>query len=87
MKESSADYKPDIEGKIIYLHPTGGWGYINSHEIQFSKIYFHWTGLSTRGKQFTELKKNDVVRFTALKRDQGWKAINIEVKNEQEKAG
>ena len=76
MDINEPDYLPNIEGKIIYLHPKG-WGFINSHAIEFSKVYFHWTGLST-SLNFKTLKKNDKVKFNALKREQGWKAINIE---------
>lgn len=86
MKESTEDYKPSIKGKIIYLHPKG-WGFINSHDIEFSKVYFHWTGLITSGKNFKELQKGNIVKFNALKREKGWKAINIEVVDGEAKAG
>lgn len=87
--EKDKDYKKDITGKIIYLNETEGWGYINTHEIKFSKVYFHWTGLETNTKNFQELKRNDTLRFNAIKREKGWKAINIMVvvENGQEKAG
>jgi cold shock CspA family protein len=83
--EQQKEYKKAITGKIIYLHPKG-WGYINSHEIEFSKVYFHWTGLHNN-LNFKTLQKNDVVKFNALKREKGWKAINIEAYNEQEQTG
>lgn len=70
------DYIGGVVGKIIYLNPSG-WGFINSHDIKFSKVYFHWTGLVST-LNFEKLKKNDSVKFNALRREKGWKAINIE---------
>jgi cold shock CspA family protein len=82
------DYRKDITGKIIYLNDEG-WGYINTHAIKFSKVYFHWTGLETSTKNFLELKAGDTLKFNAIKREKGWKAINIvvETENGQEKVG
>lgn len=85
MENNDEKYLANIKGKIIYLHPKG-WGFINSHAIEFSKVYFHWTGLSGT-THFKTLKKNDNVTFNALKRDKGWKAVNIEVVNGPEKVG
>ena len=79
MKDEKEDFISNIVGRIIYLNPKG-WGFINSHDIEFSKVYFHWTGLVTT-LNFKQLKKNDLVKFNALKRDKGWKAINIEAHN------
>lgn len=71
-------------GTIIYLNP-GGWGFINSHDIQFEKIYFHWSGL-VRSPNFKKLDKGMSVRFNAhLKTlpsgEKKWKAIQVEVIN------
>lgn len=85
MTEKESEYIPGITGKIIYLNPKG-WGFINSHDIQFSKVYFHWTGLVTT-LNFKDLKKNSLVKFNALKREKGWKAINIEVVPDDKKVG
>ncbi len=75
--QDSEDFKRQVKGKIIYLNEAKGWGYINSHEIQFSKVYFHWTGLNA-SVNFKELKRHDEVVFKAMKREKGWKAINID---------
>lgn len=75
MKEP--EYLPEVTGKIIYINAEKGWGFINTHDIQFSKVYFHWTGLVS-SLNFKSLKKNDTVKFKAIKREKGWKAINVE---------
>lgn len=82
---NSQGYKKDVTGRIIYLNADEGWGFINSHDIKFSKVYFHWTGLNT-SLHFTSLKVDDTVKFNALLRDKGWKAINIEAANDQERS-
>jgi cold shock CspA family protein len=62
--------KERCEGKIYHLSDEG-WGFISSHDIPFTRIYFHWTGLSGDTLKFTELKKGDRVEFN-----------HIQVKNE-----
>lgn len=58
-------------GKIYHLSDEG-WGFISSHDIPFTRIYFHWTGLVIDTLKFTELQKGDKVEFT-----------HIQVKNQE----
>jgi cold shock CspA family protein len=69
-----------VTGKIIKLHP-GGWGFISSKDIKFTRIFFHWSSLRQNTKNFTELKVGMRVEFTPSKaRDnQGVRAIKINV--------
>lgn len=69
-----------ITGKIIHLAGDKGWGFISSHEIQFTRIFFHWTGLNQDTLHFTELARGMKVEFTPKWfDDQGWRAIKIQV--------
>ena len=34
-----------IIGRIIKINRTG-WGFISSKDIQFTRIFFHWTALN-----------------------------------------
>ena len=65
-------------GTIIYLDDKG-WGFINCHEIEFTRIFFHWSGLNHRIK-FRELKKGDTVTFIVKEYpESGTRAIKIEL--------
>lgn len=66
-QENSADR---VTGKIYHLSDEG-WGFISSHDIPFTRIYFHWTGLDGDTRNFKELEKGLKVEFT-----------HIQVKNE-----
>ena len=68
-----------ITGKIIHISPTG-WGFISSPTIQFTRIFFHWTGLVQNTLNFAELKKYMEVEFICLHTpERGWRAIKIRV--------
>ena len=68
-----------MTGKIIKLDKTG-WGFITSVDKPFTRIFFHWTGLSQKAPNFTELKKGMQVSFDIIEyQDKGWRAIKIEV--------
>lgn len=67
-----------IQGTITWL--DRGWGFIVSRDIEYTRIFFHWSGLSQRTLHFSELKKGMKVEFevrTHPKR--GYKAVKIEV--------
>jgi len=67
------------EGKIVKLHPNG-WGFILSPQLQFTRIFFHWTALSQNTLNFTDLKVGMRVRFyTQHHKEQGVRAYRIEV--------
>jgi cold shock CspA family protein len=67
-----------MRGTITWL--DRGWGFIVSRDIEYTRIFFHWSGLNQGTLHFTELKKGMRVEFevrTHPKR--GYKAVKIEV--------
>jgi len=68
-----------VIGKIIKLSKAG-WGFISSKEIEFTRIFFHWTSLRQTTLKFPELRTGMRVEFTPVEvADKGWRAIKIEV--------
>ena len=68
-----------VRGKIIKVS-EGGWGFISSIDIKFTRIFFHWTSLKQDTLKFTELKNGMKVEFTPIEVEgKGWRAIKIEV--------
>lgn len=77
-----------ITGKITKVHREGGWGFIISEEIKFTKFFFHWTGLSQDTLKFPELQAGMKVKFVPInlteevkegEKKRGPRAIKIEV--------
>lgn len=53
-------------GQIMFVNKStenGGYGFIKSQSIPFTRIFFHWTELI--GHEFMELKKDQDVSFFA----------------------
>jgi len=72
-------FKEPIQGKITHVSLEEGWGFIQSPSIEFTRIFFHWTGLKG-GEEFKELKKYMKVEFIAQRiPGRGWRAIKIKV--------
>lgn len=76
--------KPDekrVVGKIIKVETNeekGGWGFISSKDIPFTRIFFHWTSLRQDTLRFQELKNGMKVEFTPIEIEgKGWRAIKI----------
>jgi cold shock CspA family protein len=73
-----------FKGKITKLGPTG-WGFINSHEIPFTRIFFHWSKLNHNTLNFKDLKIGMEVEFTSKyyesteNKQGGHHAVDIEV--------
>jgi cold shock CspA family protein len=68
-----------VVGKIIKVS-TGGWGFISSKDIKFTRIFFHWTSLKQDTLKFQELKTGMKVSFVAVEVEgKGYRAIKIEV--------
>lgn len=68
-----------IRGKIIKLSDKG-WGFINSLELKFTRIFFHWTDLRQDTSKFPELRVGMTVEFIPIRyQEQGWRAIKIKV--------
>jgi len=71
--------KKRIVGRIIKLSPDG-WGFISSKEIQFTRIFFHWTALEQDTLHFSKLKPKMEVEFKPVEIEgKGWRAIKIRV--------
>ncbi len=66
-------------GKIIKVSKEG-WGFISSRDIQFTRIFFHWTSLTQDTLPFPELRTGMHVEFTPVEvQDKGWRAIHVRV--------
>lgn len=68
-----------LKGKISFIKESKGWGFILTPSIPFTRIFFHWTGLSNDTLHFTELRKGMKVEFETKEMDQGIRAIRIKV--------
>lgn len=68
-----------IMGRIIKVSKAG-WGFISSKEIEFTRIFFHWTALRQDTVTFPELKTGMWVEFTPLQvPGKGFRAIHVKV--------
>ena len=68
-----------ILGRIIRINKSG-YGFISSKEIEFTRIFFHWTALLQNTLPFQQLKIGMTVEFTPMKiPDKGYRAIHIRV--------
>jgi cold shock CspA family protein len=68
-----------IVGRVIKVSKEG-WGFISSKNIEFTRIFFHWTALQQSTIPFLELKTGMHVEFTPLKIDgKGYRAMHIRV--------
>lgn len=68
-----------VSGKIIHLDDTG-WGFVTTPEMEFTRIFFHWTGLVGDTLNFKELKRNMKVEFIPVAVEgKGWRAMRIKV--------
>jgi len=71
-------------GRIIKVSKAG-WGFISSKDIQFTRIFFHWTALRQDTLPFTEVKTGMWVEFTPLKIEgKGWRAVHVKVVDKPE---
>jgi cold shock CspA family protein len=68
-----------VVGRVIKVHKTG-WGFISSKDIQFTRIFFHWTALRQDTVKFPELKTGMYVEFTPLEiPGKGVRAVHVRV--------
>ena len=66
-------------GRVIKVHKTG-WGFISSKEIEFTRIFFHWTALRQDTVKFPELKTGMTVEFTPVEiPGKGFRAVHVRV--------
>jgi cold shock CspA family protein len=68
-------------GKIIKVSDKG-WGFISSKDIEFTRIFFHWTALQQGTSNFKDLKTGMKVEFVPVQiPEKGWRATKIKVLN------
>lgn len=66
-------------GRIIKVSKSG-WGFISSKDIEFTRIFFHWTALTQSTLMFLELRTGMMVEFTPVQvPGKGWRAMHIRV--------
>jgi cold shock CspA family protein len=72
-----------VIGRIIKVSKQG-WGFISSKEIEFTRIFFHWTALRQDTIPFLELRNGMMVEFTPLQiPGKGWRAVHVRVVEKQ----
>ena len=71
---------PDkLIGRIIKVS-KGGWGFISSKEIEFTRIFFHWTALVQDTLNFKKLENGMWVEFIPTQVEgRGYRAIQVKV--------
>ena len=70
-----------LTGTIIHINPKG-FGFLNSKEKPFTRIFFHWQALH-HTIEFEKLVIGMKVSFELKKNeDGGWRAIRIELVNQ-----
>lgn len=73
-------------GRVIKVSKAG-WGFISSRDIEFTRIFFHWTALKQDTIPFLELKTGMIVEFTPVKVEgKGYRAVHIRVIDKKEKS-
>lgn len=71
-------------GRIIKVSKAG-WGFISSKEIEFTRIFFHWTSLRQDTLPFLELRTGMMVEFTPIQiQGKGFRAIHVKVIEKKE---
>lgn len=78
MNETSEIEKKAV-GRIIRVSKAG-WGFISCKDIQFTRIFFHWTALRQDTLTFTDLHTGMYVEFTPLQiPGKGYRALHVRV--------
>lgn len=68
-----------VTGRIIKVSKAG-WGFISSRDIEFTRIFFHWTALRQGTIPFLELRTGMQVEFTPVQiPGKGWRAVHVRV--------
>ena len=68
--------KRGATGIVIRINKSKGWGFVITEDVPFTKIFFHWTEL-TSNINFLEVNRKDKFVFDVMKGDNGYRAINI----------
>jgi cold shock CspA family protein len=73
------NYNKIVSGRIIKVSDKG-WGFISSKDVEFTRIFFHWTALNQSTLSFKELKIGMLCRFVPIQvQGKGWRAIKIDI--------
>ena len=68
-----------VVGRIIKVSKEG-WGFISSKEIEFTRIFFHWTSLQQNTLRFPDIKTGMWAEFTPVEvPGKGWRAIHVRI--------
>lgn len=69
-----------LVGRIIKVSKKAGWGFISSKDIEFTRIFFHWTSLIQGTLPFLQLRTGMFVEFTPIQIEgRGYRAIRVKV--------
>jgi cold shock CspA family protein len=64
-------------GRILKVSRQG-WGFISCREIEFTRIFFHWTALRQDSIPFLELRIGMEVEFIPFQiPGKGWRAVRV----------
>ena len=70
----------EVTGRIIHVNPDKGYGFIISHEVKFTRIYFHWSSLVQDTLNFKDVQKGMFCKFTPKEVEgKGTRAIRIRI--------
>jgi cold shock CspA family protein len=68
-----------VIGRVIKVSKAG-WGFISSKDIEFTRIFFHWTALRQDTVTFPNLRTGMIVEFTPLQiPGKGYRAVHVRV--------
>lgn len=68
-----------LVGRIIKVS-RDGWGFISCKEIEFTRIFFHWTSIVQDSPNFKELTTGMWVEFIPTQMEgRGYRAIQVKV--------
>jgi cold shock CspA family protein len=68
-----------LTGRIIKVSKAG-WGFISSRDIEFTRIFFHWTALRQDTLGFKEIETGMNVEFTPIQvPGKGYRAVHVRI--------
>lgn len=74
-----------VIGRVITVSKAG-WGFISSRDIEFTRIFFHWTALRQDTLPFKQIHTGMNVEFTPVMiPGKGWRAVHVRVLERVEK--
>lgn len=77
-EQPEAKKREVLMGRIYHLGQ--GWGFVSSPELEYTRIFFHWTGLVHNTLNFKDLKKGMKVEFEKkIMPDGNVRAIRVKV--------